>query len=332
MILIVSSILLVLFVIGCSKAQDQSDAEQEEITGSAVEEAENCRFADPKDCSPIEIVRGEEEQSNPELAAESNETEEKTENTTMQNLVKLSLTCKPGWECVEGKYIAYHEANCSWHSLERCIYGCSENESICTGAPICKVNSLKCEKDNLMICGEKGYEWVLNKSCDKDCENSICTEDLPANVTINITINVTTNISNNATQNNNTTNTTTQNPPQNDYIQDNCIGIINFNYDAAGSDNSSNLNDEYFTIKNSCTYSIDMTSWTANDNASNPHVYTFPSFSLSSNAEVSIRTGFGTDDSANLYWSSGSHIWNNEGDILYLKNSEGTLVKNYIYP
>ena len=327
MILIVSSILLVLFVIGCSKAQDQSDAEQEEITGSAVEEAENCRFADPKDCSPIEIVRGEEEQSNPELAAESNETEEKTENTTMQNLVKLSLTCKPGWECVEGKYIAYHEANCSWHSLERCIYGCSENESICTGAPICKVNSLKCEKDNLMICGEKGYEWVLNKSCDKDCENSICTEDLPANVTLNITTNVTTNISNNATQNNNTTNTTTNN------VCDNiCISIINFNYNAG--DDCNNLNGEYVVFKNNCAYSCDLTNWNASDTAS--HSYLFPTFNFDSQATVTLYTGSGTDTTTQLYWNSQytpcPAIWNNGGDTLYLRNSSKDLILTYTYP
>lgn len=307
-ILIVSFALLVLFVASCSKSQEQANAEQEEITGSAVEEAGNCRFADPKDCSPIEIVRGEEEQSNPELAAEGNDTEEKPENITIPNLAKLSLTCKPGWECIEGKYIGYHEANCSWHSLEKCIYGCSENISTCTNAPICKVNTLKCENDNLMICGEKGYKWLLNKSCDKDCENSICTEDLPANATINITTNVTTNITTN----------TTNNPPQNDFITDGCMSLLKYNL------TGNTATDEYFTIKNSCSYTIDMTSWTAGDNVNNPYV--FPSFNLINNGEVTIITGSGTNSQTTLYWGRGSAVWNNDGDTLYLNVSNGTNV------
>ena len=309
-IFVISLILLILFLAGCSEAQ--KNAEQEEITGSAVEESEACRFADPKDCSPIEIVRGEEEQSSPELAAESNGTEEKPENTTIQNLVKLSLACKPGWECIERKYIGYHEANCSWHSLEKCIYGCSENISVCTGAPICKINTLKCENDNLMICGENGYRWLLNKSCDKDCENNICTEDLPMNTALNVTTNVTTNTSNNTTQN--------------DFIADGCISVITFNYAPAGN----NLSQEYFTLKNSCSYSIDMTSWTAGDNVNNPYI--FPSFNLASNVEVSVVTGSGSNNQTTLYWGRGLAVWNNDEDTLYLNVSNGTSLLIYTYP
>ena len=302
-ILIVSFVLLVLFIAGCTKAQEQADAEQEEITGSAVEESEACRFADPKDCSPIEIVRGEEEPGSPELAAE-NDTEEKPDNITMPNIAKLSLACKPGWECIEGKYIGYHEANCSWHSLEKCIYGCTENISTCGGAPICKVNTLKCENDNLMICGEKGYKWLLNKSCDEDCENSICTEDI-VNATLNATTNITTN--------------TTGSPPQNDFIADGCMSVSKYNL------TGTNATDEYFTLKNSCSYSIDMTSWTINDEGIN-YILSLSTFNLANNGEVIIVTGKGTNSTITLYWGRNQAVWNNGGDTLYLNIPNGTNV------
>ena len=311
-ILILSFILLILFLAACTK--NQENAEQESITGSATEKSqENCRFSNPDDCSPIEITRGEqtEEKTSNETPVEEsiNLTDKFKENITIQKISNLTLTCKSGWKCIEEKYIAYQEANCSWHSLERCIYGCNENTSICRTAPICKVNSLKCENDNLMTCGENGYRWLLNKSCDKNCENNICTEDLPVNATLNITTNATTNVSNNATQNNTI---------QNDFIADACMSVSKYNLTGETS------TDEYFALKNSCSYSIDMTSWTANDDAI--AVYTFPSFNLANNGEVTVVTGSGSNNQTTLYWGRGSAVWNNGGDTLYLNVSNGTNV------
>tara|TARA_Y100000310_G_scaffold105294_1_gene103688 strand:+ start:2147 stop:3706 length:1560 start_codon:yes stop_codon:yes gene_type:complete len=120
-------------------------------------------------------------------------------------------------------------------------------------------------------------------------------------------------------------NTTTQN----DYIGDNCFSVLNFNYDAGGDDNQ-NLTDEYFTLKNSCSYSIDMTSWTATDDAS--HTYTAPTFNLGNGTNVTIITGSGSDTSTELYWGRGSAVWNNGGDTLYLNNSAGQSVLSYTYP
>ena len=302
---------LILFLIGCSENTDKNNIDEKpEITGSAIEDpSENCRFSDTSDCSPIEIRRGEPE--NEEHADNFTEdisiTNKSEKNITIQNLLNLTLVCEAGWKCIEGRYTAYQEANCSWHSLERCIYGCDENESVCRTAPICKVNSLRCENDNLMICSEEGYKWMINKSCDKDCENDICTEDLAINATLNITTN--------------------------DYIKDGCMKVINFNSDANGTDSSSNLNDEYFTLRNKCSYSVVLTNWTAKD--ATVHDFTFPSFSLGTNVEVTIYTGSGTDTSTDIYWRSGSHIWNNVGgDTLYLNASNGTLILScsYIIP
>ena len=296
---------LTLFLIGCSENTSKSNIdEKSEITGSVIDEpSENCRLSDQSDCRPIEITRvepTEEEEKDDEISvAESiNITDKPEYNITLQNLTSLSLACEAGWKCIIGKSIAYQEANCSWHSVERCIHGCNENESVCRAGPICKVKSLKCENDDLMICGEDGYKWLLSKSCDKDCENDICTEDLPVNATLNIT-------TNNAT----------------------CISISNFDYNASYGNQST---DEYFTLKNSCSYSIDMGSWTAKDSAE--HLYTFPSFSLGNSAEVSIVTGSGSNNSTTLYWGRGIAVWNNNGDTLYLNASNGSSVLIYTYP
>jgi len=69
---IFSFILLVLFLIGCS--QNQDNAGQDGITGSAIEESlENCRLSNESDCRPIEIIRGEpeNEESNVDIVNES---------------------------------------------------------------------------------------------------------------------------------------------------------------------------------------------------------------------------------------------------------------------
>ena len=295
---------LLFLLIACSKNINENDTDGNEVTSSVIEDAkENCRFANESDCRPIEITRVEqtEEEASEEIsAAESfNITDKPEYNITLQNLTSLSLACEAGWKCIEGRYIAYQEANCSWHSLERCIHGCNENESICRTGPICKVKSLKCENDNLMICGEEGYKWLLNKSCNKDCENNICTEDLPINAT------------------------------QNDFISDNCLSVLNFNYAPAGN----NLSQEHFTLKNSCSYSVDISGWTARDNATTLHIFTFPVFNLQVNAELSVHTGNGTNTSTDLYFRKKSPVWNDDGgDTLYLNTSNGTSVLICPYP
>ena len=319
---------LLFLLIACSKNINENDTDGNEVTSSVIEDAkENCRFANESDCRPIEITRVEqtEEEASEEIsAAESfNITDKPEYNITLQNLTSLSLACEAGWKCIEGRYIAYQEGNCSWHSLERCIHGCNENESICRAGPICKVKSLRCENDNLMICSEGGYKWLLNKSCDKDCENNICTEDLPINVTLNITTNITTNVSSNAT--NATSNSCKT-----------CISIINFHYDAGGND-CNNLTDEYVTFKNGCGYSCDLTNWNVSD--STYKSYIFPSFSINGGDSFTLYTGAGTNTNSQLYWNSPytpcRAIWNNEdsgGDTLYLFNQSKELVLQYTYP
>jgi len=108
-----------------------------------------------------------------------------------------------------------------------------------------------------------------------------------------------------------------------------CFSVVTFHYDAEDNDNY-NLNDEYFTLKNTCDFLIDMTSWTAKDEAT--HIYTFPQFDLASQSTVTIYSGTGTDTSTELYWGrTYGSIWNNGGDTLYLRDSDGKLVLTHSY-
>ncbi len=120
---------------------------------------------------------------------------------------------------------------------------------------------------------------------------------------------------------------------QESYVQDQCIYISAFNYDAPGNDNY-NLNGEYVTFWNKCSYNVDMNGWSVKDNTAS-HLYIFPSFTLQSNSIVTLYTGQGTNSNYALYWgrSIGNYaaIWNNGGDTLFLRDDDGNLVLTQSY-
>ncbi len=107
--------------------------------------------------------------------------------------------------------------------------------------------------------------------------------------------------------------------------------ITNVHYNAEGNDNE-NLNDEYFSIQNKSDEVIDFTGWYVVDEGEN-HRFRFPdSFNLSAGETVTIYTGSGTNSSSRLYWNkTGTAVWNNSGDTVYLYNSSGELVVLYVY-
>ena len=124
-----------------------------------------------------------------------------------------------------------------------------------------------------------------------------------------------------------------QNEISQNYIQDSCIYIINFHFNATGNDNY-NLNDEYVTFRNKCSYPIDMTGWTIKDETAS-HIYTFPSFTFNKEATFTLYTGTGINTNSALYWgrTPGDYaaIWNNKGDTLFLRDSNGNLVLTQSY-
>lgn len=106
-----------------------------------------------------------------------------------------------------------------------------------------------------------------------------------------------------------------------------CFNMVNFHYDAQGSDCSNN-EDEYVTIKNSCQ-DINMNEWQIKDEAR--HIYTFDNFISQKDSEITLYTGSGQDTSSKLFWEKSCAIWNNDHDTLYLYDSQRNLVLEYNY-
>ena len=87
------------------------------------------------------------------------------------------------------------------------------------------------------------------------------------------------------------------------------------------------LQDEWVEITNRGSSPVSLSGWKIEDDSSK-HTYTFPSFTLDPQATVTLHTGEGTDTATELYWGSGSPLWNNDGDTAYLFDDSGNLVSS----
>lgn len=83
--------------------------------------------------------------------------------------------------------------------------------------------------------------------------------------------------------------------------------------------------DEWVAISNKGSSPISLKGWKIEDDGSK-HTYTFPSYILDSQTTVTLHTGEGMDKATEIYWGSGSPIWNNDGDTAYLYDNSGKLV------
>jgi len=99
--------------------------------------------------------------------------------------------------------------------------------------------------------------------------------------------------------------------------------------DAAGDDRE-NLGDEYVVFENAGDDPLDLTGWTVEDAAG--RTYAFPDgYVLDPGETVTLRTGTSTDGDGDLYWGSGSPVWNNDGDTVIVHNSDGDTVLRETY-
>ena len=103
------------------------------------------------------------------------------------------------------------------------------------------------------------------------------------------------------------------------------VRISFIRYSPAGRD----VSGEYALIENRSTEPVDMGNWTLSDRAS--HIFRFPQFILHPGNRVRVWTGDGTDSENDLYWGSGTAIWNNQGDTATLCDREGNVVDRYKY-
>ncbi len=104
-----------------------------------------------------------------------------------------------------------------------------------------------------------------------------------------------------------------------------CLRILEFNWNAEGDDNK-NLNGEYFRLKNSCG-KIDMDGWVIRDNGR--VWYKIRKFAIIKTA--TIYTGCGNNTEEKLYMCMKHAVWNNNGDTLFIYDSNGDLVLSYSY-
>jgi hypothetical protein len=100
-------------------------------------------------------------------------------------------------------------------------------------------------------------------------------------------------------------------------------------FDPPGTDTSSKLNQEFFVLANNGSRTVRMTDWTLRDTAG--HVYRFDRFRLRPGKSVRVHTGRGRDDRNDVYWRSGSFIWNNDGDKATLKRANRRTVDRCRY-
>ncbi|MCG9479040.1 MAG: thermonuclease family protein [Actinomycetia bacterium] len=103
---------------------------------------------------------------------------------------------------------------------------------------------------------------------------------------------------------------------------------ISINYDAPGNDNE-NINEEYVVITSTSDEPVDLSGYTIKDSGTN--IFKFPRLLLDRGEKVFIYSGKGNQGEGKLFWGSDTPIWNNSGDTLYLRNTEGLLVDIYSY-
>jgi micrococcal nuclease len=99
--------------------------------------------------------------------------------------------------------------------------------------------------------------------------------------------------------------------------------------DAQGTERE-NLDDEYVVFENTGSDAVEMGAWRLLDEAE--HTYIFPSdFVLDAGQFVTVYTGKGDDSDTELYWGRESPVWNNSGDTVILRNSDGETVIEQSY-
>jgi endonuclease YncB( thermonuclease family) len=101
--------------------------------------------------------------------------------------------------------------------------------------------------------------------------------------------------------------------------------VIDVNADAPGDDGV-NLNGEWVRFTNAGAEAIDLDGWEVADESAS-HRYTFSDLRLEPGAEVTLFSGCGPDDETSRYWCvSGSAVWNNSGDTVFLRDRTGNIV------
>jgi micrococcal nuclease len=101
------------------------------------------------------------------------------------------------------------------------------------------------------------------------------------------------------------------------------VFIATVHPDAAGDDRT-NLNDEYVTLKNGASTSIDLTGWQIRD--SDGFVTILPDISIAPGASIILHTGSGKANGTDLFLGSAIPVLNNDHDAVTLYDTGGQAV------
>lgn len=109
------------------------------------------------------------------------------------------------------------------------------------------------------------------------------------------------------------------------------VAIGTIRYDAPGNDNQ-NLNEEWIELVNHGSSVAELSGWGIKDESAS-HRYAFPDgFVVPAGSSLILHTGCGDDTAADLYWcNTGSAVWNNDGDTVFLLDSSGNVVETKSY-
>ena len=110
------------------------------------------------------------------------------------------------------------------------------------------------------------------------------------------------------------------------------VQIAAIHYDAPGRDNRTNqsLNGEFVTLVNHGRRAVNLRGYELADR--NNHVYTFGNTWIQGDGgTIRVHTGYGRNSNRAVFWRSGNHIWNNDGDTATLSGPRGRTIDNCSY-
>ncbi|WP_267491236.1 lamin tail domain-containing protein [Halapricum desulfuricans] len=90
---------------------------------------------------------------------------------------------------------------------------------------------------------------------------------------------------------------------------------------------------ENVIFENAGSGSLDLSGYTVEDDTDGFNSYDFPDrFTLQPGETVTLFSGEGTDTETELYWGkTGSGVWNNGGDTVFVFDADGTTVIEQSY-
>lgn len=249
----------------------------------------------------IEDVSESKETTTTTFSSETTTTTEETSTTSTTILpgdpLCEELGCPYGTNFVGSKNSdKYHYCHCSYAKRikpENLVCFFSEEEAI-----------------------EKGY---TQSSCQQTTTTttSSTTSSTTTTETTTTSTTVTTTTTTSTTEELTTTTTTT-------ILSGPHIGEIQ--YETIDKPENEHLDQEWVEIVSDTQ--INMTGWTLSDAANT--VYSFPpGFNLL--GSVKVHTGYGEDNSTDLYWNRNKAVWNNGGDTATLKDSQGNIIDQKSY-